>query len=209
MQTSHRGYKAHDWACERLATCLRSTGTKVKTQGAVTAVDGNKRGDLELAGYIGNGAQDLVLDLSFRQRMGEPSSSVLERWREDDITEQEDWENMVMKDVRILAGKQNVASSRSEMLRPLQVAAVPENDVGRGDSVMVAASRVKGSPVATSVAAPFGPVGRTEVERRQRGMGGAKGASGPTLIRPEDIDMHSGTFASRAGASLCLSRNDA
>ena len=62
--------KAHDWACERLATCLRSTGTKVKTQGAVTAVDGNKRGDLELVGYIGDGAQDLVLDISFRHYRG-------------------------------------------------------------------------------------------------------------------------------------------
>ena len=62
--------KAHEWACERLATCLRSTGTKVKTQGAVTAVDGNKRGDLELVGYIGDGAQDLVLDISFRHYRG-------------------------------------------------------------------------------------------------------------------------------------------
>ena len=58
--------KAHDWACGRLAACFRSTGTKVKTQRAVTAVDGNKRGDLELVAYICNGAQDLVLDLSFR-----------------------------------------------------------------------------------------------------------------------------------------------
>ena len=57
--------KAHEWACERLATCLRSTGTKVKTQGAVIAVDGNKRGDLELVGYIGDGAQDLVLDIVY------------------------------------------------------------------------------------------------------------------------------------------------
>ena len=57
-------------ACERLATCLRSTGTRVKTQGAVTAVDGNKRGDLELMGYLGDGAQDLVLDLSFRHYRG-------------------------------------------------------------------------------------------------------------------------------------------
>ena len=40
------------------------------TQGAVTAVDGNKRGDLELMGYIGDGAQDLVLDLSFRHYRG-------------------------------------------------------------------------------------------------------------------------------------------
>jgi hypothetical protein len=62
--------KAHDWACERLATCLRSTGTKVKTQGAVTAVDGNKRGDLELMGYLGDGAQDLVLDFSMRHYRG-------------------------------------------------------------------------------------------------------------------------------------------
>ena len=58
--------KDHDWACERLAAWLRSTGTKVKTQSGVTAVNGDKRGDLELAGYISNGAQDLVLELSFR-----------------------------------------------------------------------------------------------------------------------------------------------
>ena len=58
--------KDHDWACERLAAWPRSTGTKVKTQSGVTAVNGDKRGDLELAGYISNGAQDLVLDLSFR-----------------------------------------------------------------------------------------------------------------------------------------------
>ena len=59
----------YDWAgCGRLATCFRSTRTKVKTQGAVTAVDGNKRGDLELVSYIGDGAQDLVLDHSFRPR---------------------------------------------------------------------------------------------------------------------------------------------
>ena len=38
-------------------------GTKVKTQGAVTAVNGNKRGDLELESYISQKAQDLVLDL--------------------------------------------------------------------------------------------------------------------------------------------------
>ena len=62
--------KAHDWACGRLAACFRSTGTKVKTQRAVTAVDGNKRGDLELVAYISNGAQDLVLDLSFRHYRG-------------------------------------------------------------------------------------------------------------------------------------------
>ena len=43
---------------------------KVKTQGGVTAVDGNKRGDLELVGYIGVGAQDLVLDISFRRYLG-------------------------------------------------------------------------------------------------------------------------------------------
>ena len=53
-----------------MAACLRSTGTKVKTQGAVTAVDGNKRGDLELVGYIGDGAQDLVLDFSMRHYRG-------------------------------------------------------------------------------------------------------------------------------------------
>ena len=46
-------------------TIVSLTGTKVKTHGAVTAVDGNKRGNLELAGYISNGAQDLVLDLIF------------------------------------------------------------------------------------------------------------------------------------------------
>ena len=39
-------------------------------QGAVTAVDGNKRGDFELVRYIGDGAQDLVLDLSFRSAFG-------------------------------------------------------------------------------------------------------------------------------------------
>ena len=39
-------------------------------QGAVTAVDENKRGDFELVGYIGDGAQDLVLDLSFRHYRG-------------------------------------------------------------------------------------------------------------------------------------------
>ena len=33
------------------------------TQGAVTAVNGNKRGDLELESYISQKAQDLVLDL--------------------------------------------------------------------------------------------------------------------------------------------------
>ena len=36
------------------------------TQREVTAVNGVKRGDLEIAGYISDGAQDLVLDLSFR-----------------------------------------------------------------------------------------------------------------------------------------------
>ena len=43
---SYGAAKARDWACGRLSVCFRSTGTKVKTQGAVTAVDGNKRGDL-------------------------------------------------------------------------------------------------------------------------------------------------------------------
>ena len=62
--------KAHEWACDRLATCFRSTGTKVKTQGAVTAVDCNNRGDLELVGYLGDGAQDLVLDFSMRHYRG-------------------------------------------------------------------------------------------------------------------------------------------
>ena len=47
-----------------------SAGTRVKTQGAVTAVDGNKRGDLELVNYIGDGAQDLVLDFSMRHSRG-------------------------------------------------------------------------------------------------------------------------------------------
>ena len=61
-----RAAKAHDWACERLAAWIRSTGTKVKTQRAVTAVNGDKRGDLELAGYSSDGARDLVLDLRFR-----------------------------------------------------------------------------------------------------------------------------------------------
>ena len=147
--------------------------------------------------------------LNTRQHTGESSSSALERWREDDDAEQEDWENMVMKDVRMLVGKQNVASSRSEVLRPLQLAAAPENDVGRGDRVMVEVSQVEGLPVATSLSAPSGPDGSTEVEKRERGMGGAKGASGPTLIRPEDIDVHSGTFASKAAAFLGLSRGDA
>ena len=36
--------KAHDWACERLAAWFRSTGTKVKNQRGVTAVNGDKRG---------------------------------------------------------------------------------------------------------------------------------------------------------------------
>ena len=147
--------------------------------------------------------------LNTRQHTGESSLSALERWREDDDAEQEDWENMVMKDVRMLVGKQNVASSRSEVLRPLQLAAAPENDVGRGDRVMVEVSQVEGLPVATSLSAPSGPDGSTEVEKRERGMGGAKGASGPTLIRPEDIDVHSGTFASKAAAFLGLSRGDA
>ena len=36
-------------------------------------MNGHKRGNLELAGYISNGAQDLVLDLSFRHyRTGAP-----------------------------------------------------------------------------------------------------------------------------------------
>ena len=34
--------KAYDWACEWLAAWFRSTGTKVKTQRAVTAVNGEK-----------------------------------------------------------------------------------------------------------------------------------------------------------------------
>jgi len=62
--------KAHDWACERLADSFRSTGTKVKTQGAVTAVNGKKRGDIELTGYLSQGAQDLVLDFSMRHYRG-------------------------------------------------------------------------------------------------------------------------------------------
>ena len=33
-------------------------------------VDGNKRGDLELIGYLGDGAQDLVLDFSMRHYRG-------------------------------------------------------------------------------------------------------------------------------------------
>lgn len=55
----------HGWDGEQLAGWFRSTGTKVKTQGAVTAVNGNKRvpGDLELESYISQKAQDLVLDL--------------------------------------------------------------------------------------------------------------------------------------------------
>ena len=48
------------------AAWFRSTGSKVMTQREVTAVNGVKRGDLEIAGYISDGAQDLVLDLSFR-----------------------------------------------------------------------------------------------------------------------------------------------
>ena len=32
----------------------------------INAVNGNMRGDLDLAGYISQGAQDLVFDLSFR-----------------------------------------------------------------------------------------------------------------------------------------------
>ena len=48
---------------ERLEAWFGSRGTKVKTQGAVTSVNGNKRGDLELESYISQKAQDLVLDL--------------------------------------------------------------------------------------------------------------------------------------------------
>ena len=50
---------------ERLEAWFGSRGSKVKTQGAVTAVNGNKRvpGDLELESYISQKAQDLVLDL--------------------------------------------------------------------------------------------------------------------------------------------------
>ena len=57
--------KAYDWACEWLAAWFRSTGTKVKTQRAVTAINRDKQGGLKLADNISQGAQDLVLDLSF------------------------------------------------------------------------------------------------------------------------------------------------
>ena len=73
--TAHSGAKkAHDWAVGQIADLFRTTH-KVKTQ-QVAKSRGQRRGDIELAGYLANvaGPMPLVLDLRIaHERWGSSS----------------------------------------------------------------------------------------------------------------------------------------
>ena len=64
---SHSGaLKAHDWAVAQLAPIFRSAGHSVKCQYKVAPSQGQKRGDLEIVGYLrdSTGPRNLVIDLN-------------------------------------------------------------------------------------------------------------------------------------------------
>ena len=64
---SHTGaLKAHDWAVAQLAPIFRSAGHSVKCQYKVAPSQGQKRGDLEIVGYLrdSTGPRNLVIDLN-------------------------------------------------------------------------------------------------------------------------------------------------
>jgi hypothetical protein len=74
--TAHSGAtKAHDWMVSVLGPLFRTAGHTVRTQHAVTASAGQRRGDVDIRNYLRDQAGSLVFDLSItHERFGSGSS---------------------------------------------------------------------------------------------------------------------------------------